>query len=127
MHGPVTDPVSSLLIPVPPAPFTVGLGMVAVLAGLLLGWVYFGGLWWTLSRLPAQERPYGWMALSFVVRSLAVVGGFGLLLRLGGWWPPVLGLAGFVAARWVLVRRWGFGPHVGAREEAQTTKPREEG
>jgi F1F0 ATPase subunit 2 len=81
---------------------------LALLAGFALGAFYFGGLWWTVQRLPTARYPGLLMLASFVGRTLLTVAGF--LLVAGGRWQSLLaGLAAFVAARFVLVRRWGPG------------------
>lgn len=82
--------------------------LLAVLAGAALGGLYFGGLWWTVSRLPERDHPYRLLALSFGLRTAVVLAGFWALVRLGGWGPPVLGLGGFLLARLLLVRRFGL-------------------
>jgi F1F0 ATPase subunit 2 len=96
--------------------FDPWLAAVSLLAGGVLGALFFGGLWWTLRRVAASRRPYGWLAASFAVRGAVVLAGFALLARLGGWWPPLAALLGFVAARLVLVRRFGPGPGAGAKQ-----------
>lgn len=106
---------------VPSAPFSTALAAISLGAGVLLGLAYFGGLWWTLGRLPERRRPHAWVALSFALRALVVLAGFGLMVRLGGWWPPLFGLGGFQAARVALVRRWGIPP------VAEPAERREEG
>jgi len=95
---------------VPPAPFSLWLAAASLSAGALLGLAYFGGLWWSLQRLPQGGLTRGWLALSFAVRMVVVLAGFGVMVRLGGWWPPLLGLAGFLATRAILVHRWGPWP-----------------
>ncbi len=80
--------------------------MLDVLIGLILGAVagavFFGGLRWTVSRLPTAGRPLLLTSASFLVRTAVVVAllvtvGDGRLLRLLG------GLGGILAARTVMV------------------------
>ncbi len=80
----------------------IALKMLAV--GMLLGIVFFGGLWLTLKRLPSSVSPHLLVLLSALVRTIAVV--FGLWYFSNG--TPlgiVSGLAGFVALQRVAVRR----------------------
>lgn len=80
--------------------------MLDVLIGLLLGVaagvVFFGGLRWTVSRLPTARRPLLLTSASFLVRTAAVVV---LLVTLGdGQWLRILsGLGGILAARTAMV------------------------
>lgn len=102
---------------VPAAPFGPWTALAGLAAGALLGALHFGGLWWTLDRMAGRGRPHRWLALSFAARTLAVLAGFGLLVGLGGWWPPLVGLAGFLGVRQILVRRWGLRAGTGEPEE----------
>ena len=81
---------------------------LAVPAGALLGLFFFGGLWWTVNRLSTAVNPTLLFAVSFVLRVAVVLLSFYLLLMQG---PFVLlaGLAGFLAARILVVSR--FRPH----------------
>ena len=78
------------------------LGALATFAlGLASGAAYFGGLWWTLARLPRWRRP-GWvLAASFAVRGPLLLVLLALLAR-EGVVPLLLALAGFLVARVVL-------------------------
>jgi F1F0 ATPase subunit 2 len=72
--------------------------ILALLAGLLLGMVFYGGLWWTIRKGISSSLPGLWFSGSLLLRSGIVVTGFYFVLRSG--WPALLAcLAGFVAAR----------------------------
>jgi F1F0 ATPase subunit 2 len=75
----------------------------ALLAGLLLGALFFGGLWWTLRKGLSSPRPAGWMLGSLVLRTGLVLAGFYLV---GGdhWERLVAALLGFLIARLVVTR-----------------------
>ncbi len=82
------------------------LGM-ALVVGAVLGAGYFGGLWWTLSRLGRWRRPGVALAVSFALRAVVALAVFAALARLG---LAALGVA-FVAflvvrmlASWRLAR-----------------------
>jgi F1F0 ATPase subunit 2 len=72
-------------------------------AGLLLGGVFFGGLWWTVRIGMASKRPALWFLGSLLLRTGVVLAGF---YQLGGddWRRLLLGLLGFVCARVVVSR-----------------------
>jgi F1F0 ATPase subunit 2 len=75
----------------------------SLLAGLLLGAVFFGGLWWTVQKGVASHSPALWFGASLLVRSGMVLGGFYWVSD--GDWKRLLGcLGGFVIARLILTR-----------------------
>jgi len=78
--------------------------LLAALAGVALGLVYFGGLWWTVRRLSTWRQPQWALLLSFVVRAGLVLPVF-VLLALRGALPLVFALLGFLAARFALQAR----------------------
>ncbi len=53
--------------------------MMALVAGLLLGAMFFGGLWWTVQRGLAARQPALWFGASMLLRSAIVLAGFYLL------------------------------------------------
>lgn len=85
---------------------TLGIGFSV---GMLLGYLYFRGLWWTVQRMTEYRNPYVFALLSFFIRSAIVVAGFYMLL-LVRWEAVAVGLAGFIAMRMIAVRRWGLNP-----------------
>jgi len=90
---------------------------LAALAGVVLGVIFFGGLWWTVGRAIASTQPFLWFSGSLLLRTGVALGG---LYLVGGrrWERLLMCLLGFVAAR-VLVtwlsRRVGAHRHVAAR------------
>lgn len=84
-----------------------GLGLAAV-AGIVLGAVYFAGLWLTVRRLPGNPSPYRLYSLSLLFRLCLLLAGFSLLATRGHKMLLVGGL-GFMAARqaWLLSQRRG--------------------
>jgi len=86
-----------------------GLALTAAgLFGALLSLVYFGGLWLTVRRARQVRRMKRLLIGSFVVRTVLVLGGFYLVLRLMGerWELLALALLGFLTGRSLLIRRW---------------------
>lgn len=76
----------------------------ALLWGLLLGLVYFGGLWFTVRRLPAVKHQGLWMLASFLLRNLLVAVSFYPVV-LHGWLPTLICLAGLLIVRLSISRR----------------------
>jgi F1F0 ATPase subunit 2 len=54
----------------------VYLGAGALLWGIMLGLIYFDGLWFTVRRLPAAQYQALWMLGSFILRNMLVAAGF---------------------------------------------------
>jgi F1F0 ATPase subunit 2 len=77
--------------------------VLAGIAGLALGAVFFGGLWWTLRKSLQSPRPALWLLGSLLVRmSLVLVG---LYLVSGGQWERLLAcLVGVIGARFLVLR-----------------------
>ncbi len=75
-------------------------------AGILLGAIFFAGLWWTIRHGLSSRRPELWFIGSMLLRtSLTVMGFYFLLTLLGnGWKPLAAGLLGFIIARVVATR-----------------------
>lgn len=72
---------------------------VGLAAGLALGAFFFGGLLWTVRRLPGARSPGLLMGGSLLVRLALVLGGFVLLARAGSAAAAGAGLLGFLVAR----------------------------
>lgn len=73
-------------------------------AGMALGGLYFGGLWLTLNRSRSARRPGLLLVGSYAARLAVAAVGFGLLAS-RGIVPTAVGVAGFVAARSVMIGR----------------------
>ncbi len=82
---------------------TLTLGL-AGMAGLVLGAIFFGGLWWSVRKGMASPRPALWFVSSTVLRmGIALVGFYSIGHE--DWRRMMACLAGFVVAR-ILVTRW---------------------
>ena len=75
----------------------------ALAAGLLLGVMFFGGLWWTVIRGVSSPRPALWFFGSMQLRTTFILAGFYYVGR-DHWERWLLCLLGFFLAR--LVVRW---------------------
>jgi F1F0 ATPase subunit 2 len=70
-------------------------------AGLLLGAIFFGGLWWTVRKGVSSPRPALWFFGSLVLRMSIALAGFYFVGR-GHWERLVVCLLGFVMARLIV-------------------------
>jgi F1F0 ATPase subunit 2 len=82
--------------------------IVALLAGVLLGTFFFGGLWWTIRKGVSSQRPVIWFFGSLLLRTTVVLAGF-IFVAQGDWRRLVACLPGFFLAR-LLVMRFNRGP-----------------
>jgi F1F0 ATPase subunit 2 len=76
----------------------------ALLAGTLLGTIFFGGLWWTIRKGLPSQRAALWFSVSFVLRTVVVVGGL-YFVASGDWTQLAASVVGFLLARGAIVRR----------------------
>lgn len=77
--------------------------LLALVAGALLGALFFGGLWWTVRRSLVSAHPMLWVLGSMLLRMVFTLGGFYLVA--GDAWQRLLAcLVGFVLARFVVIR-----------------------
>ena len=77
---------------------------LALLAGAVLGVMFFGGLWWTVQKALTSGSPAIWFLGSLLVRTGLVLFGFYLVSQ-GHWSRVVACLLGFLLARVVVVKR----------------------
>ena len=75
-------------------------------AGWLLGMLHFGGLWWSLLRLPRARRPALWLGGSLLARGVLSLAALHALFQLH-WITAAAALLGLAAARLRLQRRVG--------------------
>ena len=80
------------------------LSLASVLAaGLLLGAIFFGGIWWTVRRGVASKYVGLWFLGSMLLRTSIVLLGFYFVLE-GDWKRLLAGLLGFIVARLIATR-----------------------
>ena len=77
--------------------------VVAGVVGLVLGAIFFGGLWWTVRKGVSSPRPALWFAGSMLLRAGLVLAGFYFIGR-GHWERMLVCLIGFVIARFLVLR-----------------------
>lgn len=75
----------------------------ALFAGVLIGLLFFGGLWWTVQKAMSSRQPGLLFAASFLLRTVLTLAAF-YLVGCGSWQRLLLCLIGFVLGR-ILVKR----------------------
>ena len=82
-------------------------GIAMFCAGVALGLLFFGGLNWTIHRLPHTRHPMALALGSLLVRTALLVGAI-LWVGQAIWQRYVVILAGILVARVAAVRVWGM-------------------
>ena len=72
--------------------------VLALVAGVLLGAIFFGGLWWTVQKVVSSNRSTLWFFVSLLMRTSILLAGFYLIAH-GHWERLLMCLLGFVVAR----------------------------
>ena len=75
----------------------------SLVAGVLLGGIFFGGLWWTVRKGVASRRPALWFLGSLTLRMAVALAGFYFVSGVH-WERLLVCLLGFVAARLIVTR-----------------------
>jgi len=71
-------------------------------AGLILGILFFGGLWLTVKKVVTSKRPSLWLIGSFLIRvSITLIGFY--YLSLGSWKNLLISVSGFIIARSIII------------------------
>ena len=92
--------------------------VLTLVAGGLLGAMFFGGLWWTVQKGVSSKHPALWFSTSLLLRMSIALAGFYFVS--GGDWDRLLAcLLGFVIARFVVTQLTGppVEPHNSAAKE----------
>ena len=74
---------------------------LAGVAGLIMGAIFFGGLWWTVRKGVSSKRPALWFLGSLLLRTGVVVAGF-YVVSDGHWQRLLACLFGFAVARFIV-------------------------
>ena len=91
----------------------------AMVTGVLLGVMFFGGLWWTVRKGFSSKQPGLWFLGSLLLRTGLALAGFYIVS--GGHWERLLVcLLGFFLARLMVTRLIGppFEHHHASAKEA---------
>ena len=80
--------------------------ILALVTGVFLGAMFFGGLWWTVQKGVSSKRPALWFFGSLLLRTSIALAGFYFIAR-GHWERLLMCLLGFVIARLIVKRLTG--------------------
>jgi len=75
----------------------------SVVAGMLLGGIFFGGLWWTVRKCLTSQHPAIWMLGSGLIRMSIVLSGF-YFVSAGQWTRMMACMVGLITARLIVTR-----------------------
>jgi len=76
--------------------------ILAFIVGLLLGTIFFGGLWVTVRKLATSKMPALWFLGSFFLRVSITLLGF-YYISSGSWQRLLICVAGFITARYSVI------------------------
>ena len=80
--------------------------VLALLSGVLLGVIFFGGLWWTVRRGLISPVPALWFSASSLIRTAVALGGFYVVSH-GEWRRLLACLLGYFLALMVVIQASG--------------------
>src|SRR5579864_8194595 len=75
--------------------------VLALVTGVLLGAMFFGGLWWTVRKGVSSKQPALWFLGSLLLRTSIAMAGFYFVAR-GHWERLLVCLLGFIMARLIV-------------------------
>jgi len=76
---------------------------LALVAGVMLGAFFFGGLWWTVKKGLASDRPALWFSVSVLLRTSVTIVGF-YFIAADDWHRLLASVLGFWLARVIMNR-----------------------
>jgi len=71
---------------------------LSLFLGVVLGTIFFGGLWWTVGKAVGSKAPAFWFLGSLILRMGLTISGF-YAASMGGLEPLMVCLLGFLVAR----------------------------
>ncbi len=77
--------------------------VLSMIAGFLLGTIFFGGLWLTVQKGLSSKRPAFWFLGSLLIRTSIAISGF-YFVSDGYWERLLICLFGFFVMRQIIVR-----------------------
>lgn len=76
--------------------------ILACIAGVGLGALFFGGLWFTVKKINTSKIPALWFLGSFLFRMGITLAGF-YFIGAGNWQRLLICMIGFIAARFAVI------------------------
>ncbi|MEO9146201.1 MAG: ATP synthase subunit I [Ginsengibacter sp.] len=76
--------------------------ILVFIVGMLLGTLFFGGLWFTVKKTVVSKTPALWVFGSFLFRVSITLLGF-YFIGLGDWEKLIICLIGFIIARFLVI------------------------
>ncbi len=76
--------------------------ILSFIGGIVLGTIFFGGLWFTVKKAVVAKIPALWVFGSFIFRVGIVLPGF-YFIGAGNWQRLLVCLLGFIAARFIVI------------------------
>lgn len=73
--------------------------VLTFMSGMILGVLYFSGLWFTVQYIHHGKHPTFWLVTSLILRMTLLLTAFYLILSYGHWGHLLAALAGFVIFR----------------------------
>ena len=77
--------------------------ITALVCGIVLGALYFGGLWFTVKKAVTSKIPALWFLASFLFRVNITLLGFYYMSQ-NNWQRLLICLIGFIAARYIVIQ-----------------------
>jgi len=77
--------------------------ILAFIGGILLGTIFYGGLWFTVKKSVASKMPAIWVLGSFFLRVCITLVGF-YYISFGNWQKLFICVLGFIVARLIVMR-----------------------
>ena len=77
--------------------------IIALISGVVLGTLFFGGLWFTVKKTLGTSYAALWIPISSLTRTVIVLAGFYFVAQ-GNWQRLLLAVAGFIIARFLVLR-----------------------
>lgn len=99
--------------------------VISLVAGVLIGVLFFGGLWWTVKKIVTSERPALWSMGSMWLRMITTMAGFHFVSQ-GSWERLLVCFLGFFLARLIVTHltRREDKPVYAAQEISHEPQPR---
>lgn len=88
----------------------------ALVTGVMLGILFFGGLWWTVLKGVGSPRPTRWFLGSLLLRTSITLVGFYVVSN-GHWEKLLVCLLGFTLARLLVSRLTRFAEKLPAQAQ----------